>query len=230
MSPPPTSIDGTDITGATIDGQEVQEITVDGQTVFSGFPRVLEQFDDGNLNVYQDIGDFEITQDFVFKGTNAVRTGGGNTPFTMYRTDITVQQGQIFSAVFRDETGSNNARGGPAFGMDSSGNGYVMAFEANKNIMRLRTVSGGSFDTGTNGFSVSVPSSEWFKVKVSWFTDDTIVGELFTLDASGQEDTLTGSLTVTDSTYTSGGFGWVEFNAFGDQFMYADSWQIEGGI
>jgi hypothetical protein len=32
---PPTSIDGTDITGATIDGTEVQEITVDGQTVFS---------------------------------------------------------------------------------------------------------------------------------------------------------------------------------------------------
>jgi len=35
MTPPPTSIDGTDITGATIDGQEVQEITIDGQTVFS---------------------------------------------------------------------------------------------------------------------------------------------------------------------------------------------------
>jgi len=32
---PPTSIDGTDITGATIDGQDVQEITVDGDTVFS---------------------------------------------------------------------------------------------------------------------------------------------------------------------------------------------------
>jgi hypothetical protein len=35
MSPPPTSIDGTDITGATIDGQDVDEITIDGQTVFS---------------------------------------------------------------------------------------------------------------------------------------------------------------------------------------------------
>jgi hypothetical protein len=35
MSPPPTSIDGTDITGATIDGTAVQEITVDGQVVFS---------------------------------------------------------------------------------------------------------------------------------------------------------------------------------------------------
>jgi len=30
----PTSIDGTDITGATIDGTDVTEITVDGQTVF----------------------------------------------------------------------------------------------------------------------------------------------------------------------------------------------------
>jgi len=35
---PPTSIDGTDITGATIDGTDVQEITVDGQTVFSAGP------------------------------------------------------------------------------------------------------------------------------------------------------------------------------------------------
>jgi hypothetical protein len=35
MTPPPTSIDGTDITGATIDGQDVQEITIDGQTVFT---------------------------------------------------------------------------------------------------------------------------------------------------------------------------------------------------
>ena len=31
----PTSIDGTEITGATIDGQDVSEITVDGETVFT---------------------------------------------------------------------------------------------------------------------------------------------------------------------------------------------------
>jgi len=35
---PPTSIDGTDITGATIDGTDVQEITVDGDTVFIAGP------------------------------------------------------------------------------------------------------------------------------------------------------------------------------------------------
>jgi len=37
---PPTSIDGTDITGATIDGTDVQEITVDGQTVFTAGPQL----------------------------------------------------------------------------------------------------------------------------------------------------------------------------------------------
>jgi len=42
---PPTSIDGTDITGATIDGTDVQEITVDGQTVFSATQ--LFDFEDG---------------------------------------------------------------------------------------------------------------------------------------------------------------------------------------
>jgi len=49
----PTSIDGTDITGATIDGTDVQEITVDGQTVFTaavqnpGF--VIDDFGDNKL-------------------------------------------------------------------------------------------------------------------------------------------------------------------------------------
>jgi len=42
----PTSIDGTDITGATIDGQDVQEITVDGQTVFTAGPDIPDSVTD----------------------------------------------------------------------------------------------------------------------------------------------------------------------------------------
>ena len=41
----PTSIDGTDITGATIDGTDVQEITVDGDTVFSAAPQIPDEQD-----------------------------------------------------------------------------------------------------------------------------------------------------------------------------------------
>jgi hypothetical protein len=51
MSPPPTSIDGTDITGATIDGQDVQEITIDGQVVFVASTEAVfvDDWADGNL-------------------------------------------------------------------------------------------------------------------------------------------------------------------------------------
>jgi len=50
---PPTSIDGTDITGATIDGTDVTEITVDGQTVFkevSLSPNAINQYDATTLS------------------------------------------------------------------------------------------------------------------------------------------------------------------------------------
>jgi len=45
----PTSIDGTDITGATIDGTDVQEITVDGDTVFTAVQSQTFDFDDGTF-------------------------------------------------------------------------------------------------------------------------------------------------------------------------------------
>jgi len=48
----PTSIDGTDITGATIDGQDVQEITVDGQTVFTSEFSYVDDFDTNTLSDY----------------------------------------------------------------------------------------------------------------------------------------------------------------------------------
>jgi len=51
---PPTSIDGTDITGATIDGQDVQEITVDGDTVFSGIPDSDVNYDATKLTGFSD--------------------------------------------------------------------------------------------------------------------------------------------------------------------------------
>ena len=43
---PPTSIDGTDITGATIDGTDVTEITVDGDTVFTAAPTLPVRYTD----------------------------------------------------------------------------------------------------------------------------------------------------------------------------------------
>jgi hypothetical protein len=68
---PPTSIDGTDITGATIDGTDVTEITVDGQTVFTAVPP-------------SGVARFEFEQDFTdswgsFNGTNNGATFTSNS-------------------------------------------------------------------------------------------------------------------------------------------------------
>ena len=68
MTPPPTSIDGTDITGATIDGQEVQEITIDGQTVFSAGPDngiYLDDWADNLLTNRDGYGETELDQAVV---------------------------------------------------------------------------------------------------------------------------------------------------------------------
>jgi len=67
---PPTSIDGTDITGATIDGTDVTEITVDGQTVFTS---VFSYFDDFSTNT---ISDYELYDQNGQTGTGFSISGG----------------------------------------------------------------------------------------------------------------------------------------------------------
>jgi len=65
---PPTSIDGTDITGATIDGTDVTEITVDGQTVFTAGPAAPPLFN--NLYHWWDFGAANSTTTFIEDQSN----------------------------------------------------------------------------------------------------------------------------------------------------------------
>jgi len=85
---PPTSIDGTDITGATIDGTDVQEITVDGQTVFTAGPSL------------QDIvapGDLKAWYPFTNNANDETRTGG-----LLDNAGITVSDSTDYSATSID--------------------------------------------------------------------------------------------------------------------------------
>jgi len=77
---PPTSIDGTDITGATIDGTDVTEITVDGQTVFSAaqIPNAVGhrwKADEGSGST---VGDSIGTGDLSYNGSWGSGEGNGN--------------------------------------------------------------------------------------------------------------------------------------------------------
>jgi len=88
---PPTSIDGTDITGATIDGTDVQEITVDGDVVFSAsqIPNsVIHEylFDEGvGQTVNDSVGNQDISTNFAnwvsdpdYEGGFALQADGVN--------------------------------------------------------------------------------------------------------------------------------------------------------
>jgi len=87
----PTSIDGTDITGATIDGTDVQEITVDGQTVFTAGPDIpgsavfnikAQNYDDANNKYVSTIGP-DLPDVQGNPSTTIVTIGGQN--FTVVR-------------------------------------------------------------------------------------------------------------------------------------------------
>jgi len=79
----PTSIDGTEITGATIDGQEVQEITVGGDVVFTA-EQIIDDFEDGNINGWVSENVESIQFENGHNGGTAVElnTLGGSYPPT----------------------------------------------------------------------------------------------------------------------------------------------------
>jgi len=74
---PPTSIDGTDITGATIDGTDVTEITVDGDTVFTSVFEIpdsaVAHFNAQNLSGFSD-GNTVTTWPEEVSGSDATGT------------------------------------------------------------------------------------------------------------------------------------------------------------
>jgi len=112
---PPTSIDGTDITGATIDGTDVQEITVDGDTVFTSAldNYIFDDFNDNDLTrprtgqedgnyvaqdgtVYNDARirpDWDVTQDAVATGGVLELQEGGTTNLQLHllETSVSIQ-------------------------------------------------------------------------------------------------------------------------------------------
>jgi len=85
----PTSIDGTDITGATIDGTDVQEITVDGDVVFIGATQLPTQ----NLIHRYDFSAASTTTTFVedLAGSDHLTTGS----FQGFRTLNGLQVGDF---------------------------------------------------------------------------------------------------------------------------------------
>jgi len=163
MTPPPTSIDGTEITGATIDGTEVTEITVDGDTVFTaGLPNsglIQDYYDPRNLT--KSTGDDVSSWPSTEGATNTLSTGTSasyiendinNNPVINFDTEdalttgysSTLSEPVVWGFVFKDLTGSdpnNNitlADAGTALGanLDNEGGFDYRLIDSSNNRIR----------------------------------------------------------------------------------------------
>jgi len=131
---PPTSIDGTDITGATIDGQDVQEITVDGQTVFTAGPQVptsglLHQWDwsapSSTTSLIEDLeGSADLTGTFNGFGTiNGKQAGTFDTTDIFESSGITsFSSNRLIATVFQSDPAAATGTGQVIWDDDTTAN------------------------------------------------------------------------------------------------------------
>jgi len=160
----PTSIDGTDITGATIDGTDVQEITVDGDVVFSAVP--------SNLPVaYSNLVAWYTFDSAEYGGSNAddvtaiIGGSGDDTPY----------DGSVSGATYQSSGGVTDISAGAnsgAFDFDGSDNIDISAFKLQTPVTimgwcNLDTASGSSYFIGDHNST----GSDWFIGNSKNFSD-----------------------------------------------------------
>jgi len=202
---PPTSIDGTDITGATIDGTDVQEITVDGDVVFSAAPTIIEDFESGNLNAYSgDKSPYTVQSNEVFNGTFALDAASSSNLSKIYSANPasgnTPALGDTHEIYFNpnNENDLNEIFGWASSNQEFSFNvpdGYHIQIREDEIVFNQATPS---------GFNTSFPSishdfeDRWYKIKISG--SSPIKTELFfasnnqSLGSTTENDNINGGL------------------------------------
>jgi hypothetical protein len=217
MTPPPTSIDGTDITGATIDGQDVQEITVDGQSVFTAGPppNIIDNFeetlydDQGNTlsDIYNgDLSSFNrSTTTPVFEGSYSLKINANNRAiFSQSGLNAYPSQGDVYSMRLQMGLGGHRVYYGvQSVASQDFGDFYRILVRPGDDLFQLDLLDGGLKTGIGSGSSANIGTNEWYELVINWQTDGT-----HTVTLNNQNGTTNDSFSGSDSTYSSGGIGW----------------------
>jgi len=225
----PTSIDGTDITGATIDGNDVTEITIDGQTVFAA-TEFIDNFEDGNILEYTgSTGFFTTTTNNPVEGTTSLihpstATVATRSIISTSGLDNYPSAGDKFEVKTRASTYGDNQQYICFFASSNmvpfeSGDGYFLIFEYNVTKFRLvvQTNGSASFLAST---SVSFTNGETYTTEV-----DTTTGGSFAVTLKDSGGTVA-TLSASDLTHSSGGFGFAGGDFGANVDMYYDDAKI----
>lgn len=166
----------------------------------------IDDFADGDISEYAgDTGGFtlnNIGDDNALKGAYTLETmGAGNTITSDSGLSNYPSAGDTFQyfSYFTGSSGTSQfvfAHNGNA-GIDDD---YLIAIDANSSALNLNRHDNGSLTTVKSG-SASVTTGKWLRTRVDWGASGSFTIRVF------QEVNEVGSITATDSTYSSGGIG-----------------------
>jgi len=238
----PTSIDGTDITGATIDGTDVTEITVDGQTVFTA-ETIIDNFEDASNGGLYGPGDtvadyYQGSTSSWGRTTSDVGEGNqslekvGSSFGSMYSLpgdglNNYISEGDTVQYLVRD-AGDDKI---PTFcaNVENATNpgcyGFSFRPDTNSIVIRKITNLNNQFGTETNlstNSSISINLNEWYVAEVELPTsgNDTITYSIFEL-TGGAKGSFVGDVTANDNAFASGpGIGFYHRSGGGDTALF----------
>lgn len=168
----------------------------------------IDDFEDGDLSEYSDPqGVFQITTSRTKDGTTYAGQfeDGSVEGASLYSTSGLPdypQAGDVFEAWFYAESGSIN--GGFLFGYQDSNNRYEASSSFDRGTwIEINKLDGGNKTEIARDENTDLTSGAWYRFQLEWDSDGDM--RLAVFDDSGN---LVGDTYGTDSTWTSGGFGW----------------------
>jgi len=177
---PPTSIDGTDITGATIDGTDVTEITVDGDVVFSG-GLFSSSFEGSYSDEFTSGTNWSFSTNESFDGNQSARIDGdGGWQDFIVNKNSTFGPGQLLT-VYIYATGLSISDPMVHYGTGiqntttiNNYTGYYMYIKARTNNLLVRDLDNGS-STTLFSESISAPTNSWFQIEIEWQANGDVI-------------------------------------------------------
>ncbi len=174
----------------------------------TGVFNVIDDFEDNNISEYSgDTVDFQTGTTFNNDGTYGLEAPNvnGRSDNGMYRTDITVSQGEIIRYMqYVDTSAGSGDETCTYFGVQGSGSNYAVCLEL-FGIDRISIMKDALYNDSAAGTVLAsttiIYTTGWHEVEIDWKTDNTIN---VTVNRSGSQ---VANATTSDSSYTSGGIG-----------------------
>lgn len=193
----------------------------DGTILYSGGPTLIDSIEDGDMAEYTMYAtNFAASTAKAVDGSYSARVELDASNPRAYSTSG-LNAYPVAGDTFRWHTqseaiGSSNL--GFEFGLQNAADGssdrYSARFRGRSGDMALIKVSGGSATTLASA-AQSYTSNIWYEGEVAWGTDGTITFTAF--DDTGAQ---INQISATDTTFTSGGIGWVASSGTNDSTTY----------